>query len=103
MIRWSETAANDLAAIHEFIARDSARYATQVCADLVDAVDRLALFPERGRVVPELPHAGLRELIVGSYRVVYRVQAAEGVEIVTVFHGARLLRLEGSHPEESGA
>jgi plasmid stabilization system protein ParE len=69
----------------------------------MDAVDRLALFPERGRVVPELPHAGLRELIVGSYRVVYRVQEAEGVEIVTVFHGARLLRLEGSVPEGRGA
>ncbi len=93
VIRWSVTASNDLEAIHEFIARDSAYYAAQVCADIVDAVDGLAGFPERGRVVPEVPHAGFREVIVGSYRVVYRL-GEEAVEVVTVFHGARLLRLE---------
>lgn len=103
VIRWSETAANDLAAIHAFIARDSTHYATKVCADIVASVDGLELFPERGRVVPELPHAGLREMIVGSYRVVYCVRATETVEVVTVFHGARLLRLEGRMPEQGGA
>lgn len=102
-IRWSETAANDLAAIHAYIARDSVHYATKVCADLVAAVDRLELFPEQGRVVPELPNAGLRELIVGSYRVVYRRRGEEAVEVVTVFHGARLLRLEGRPTEPGGA
>jgi hypothetical protein len=36
-----------------------------------------------------------RELIEGNYRIVYRVSSGEFVEILTVFHGARLLRLEG--------
>lgn len=103
IIRWSATAADDLAAIHAFIARDSAHYATKVCADIVASVDALELFPKRGRVVPELPQAGLREVIVGNYRVVYRVRGVEAVEVITVFHGARLLRLEGRMPEPGGA
>jgi plasmid stabilization system protein ParE len=31
---------------------------------------------------------------MGSYRIVYRLRPGESVEILTVFHGARLLRLE---------
>jgi plasmid stabilization system protein ParE len=35
----------------------------------------------------------LREVVYENYRVVYRVRP-DAVEILTVFHGARLLRLE---------
>jgi plasmid stabilization system protein ParE len=65
-----------------------------VCADIVGAVERLKTFPESGRVVPELSDPLYRELIMGSYRIVYRLRPGESVEILTVFHGARLLRLE---------
>jgi plasmid stabilization system protein ParE len=55
----------------------------------VAAPDRLLRFPELGRVVPEFGQATLRELIVRPYRLVYRLRG-EAVEIVTVFHGARM-------------
>jgi len=93
-IRWSTEAAADLQAIHDFIARDSARYARAVCAELVEAVDQLSTFPQSGRVVPELRRDNVRELLRGSYRIVYRVADPAIVEIITVVHGARLLRLE---------
>ena len=49
--------------------------------------------PLSGRVVPEVGDDAIRELIRGNYRIVYRLKQ-DVVEIVTVFHGARLLRLE---------
>lgn len=93
-LRWSAEAAADLQAIHDFIARDSARYARAVCAELVEAVDQLSDFPRSGRMVPELQRDQIRELLRGSYRIVYRVADPTLVEIITVVHGARLLRLE---------
>lgn len=93
-IVWTDEASNSLSAIHDYIARDSTRYAVSVCADIIDAVDRLKAFPESGRVVPELDDPTYRELIHGSYRIVYRTQGRDVVEILTVHHGARLLRLE---------
>jgi plasmid stabilization system protein ParE len=44
--------------------------------------------PEMGRTVPELPGTGLREIIEGRYRIVYRIKA-KGIQIITVFEGHR--------------
>jgi plasmid stabilization system protein ParE len=39
-------------------------------------------------MVPERHHPDIREVIVGRFRVVYRL-AIEAIEIVTVFRGSR--------------
>lgn len=57
---------------------------------VLTATERLLSFPESGRVVPEFPHLGYREIIVGSYRVLYR-READIVWIAAVVHGRRLL------------
>lgn len=59
---------------------------------LVSAVAGLEDNPLSGRVVPEVGHEALREVIYGNYRIVYRLRL-DLVEVVTVFHGARLFRL----------
>ena len=90
-VRWSQQALADLVAIGDFIARDSPSMA-QVFVDRVfAAVERLESFPNSGRVVPELNQGNIREIIFSSYRVVYSVDA-EIVNILTVFHAAKLLR-----------
>jgi plasmid stabilization system protein ParE len=86
---WSPRAVADLEAVCHRIAYDSESYAGLMISRLVAASDRLLQFPELGRVVPELDQATLRELIVRPYRLVYRLRG-EAVEIVTVFHGARI-------------
>lgn len=43
-------------------------------------------------MVPELQRPDVREVIVGSYRVVYLVGPSV-VHVLTVFHGARLFPL----------
>jgi toxin ParE1/3/4 len=86
---WSPEALRDLESIRTFIAQDSERYAELVVRRLVGAAERLRSFPESGRVVPERNDPMIREVLVGSYRVVYRLVQGQA-EIVTVFRGSRL-------------
>ena len=89
---WARQAILDVEAIRNYISRDSERYASLVVDQIVTAVDRLERFPQSGRRVPERPGSELRELLCANYRVVYRV-SEELVEVVTVFHGARIARI----------
>ena len=59
--------------------------------EIVDAVLRLADFPESGRMVPELGLAQLREIIHPPFRIVYRLDE-ERVQVVRVWRSERLLR-----------
>jgi toxin ParE1/3/4 len=90
-LRWTQHARDDLREIHAFIARDSPRTAEALVERLLTATERLAMFPESGRMVPEFPALGYREIIVSSYRVLYRL-ADDTVWIAAVVHGRRLLR-----------
>jgi len=90
LVGWTDQAVGDLQAIREFIGRDSPRYGRLVAERLFDATERLEAFPLSGRVVPELGRDDLRELIVGEYRIVYRV-LPEVVVLLTVFRSSRLL------------
>ncbi len=89
-VRWTPQAADDLEAIAEFIAKDSPHYASLFVIDVLAAVERVASFPLSGRVVPEARDATTCEIILGSYRIIYRVRE-DLVEVLTVHHGARLL------------
>ena len=89
-LRWTTQAVEDLEAIRNFIANDSAAYADLAVARLLEAVERLEHFPRSGRIVPELSDPQLREIIESPYRIVYRVHN-ETVEILTVFRASRLI------------
>ena len=59
--------------------------------DLFQSTDRLAQFPESGRVVPELRAPEYREIIFRkAYRVVYRIETSR-VSILTVRNFAQRL------------
>jgi len=88
-VRWTQQAADDLEAITEFIALDSPHYAALFVSDIFQTLERVETFPDCGRVVPETNDASLREIIMGSYRLVYRIQS-DVAEILTVYHCARL-------------
>jgi toxin ParE1/3/4 len=92
-VLWAPQAIRDVEAIRAHVARDSAQYADLVAERIVAAVERLQEHPRSGRVVPELGDESIREIIHGNYRIVYRLRH-DVVEIATVFHGARLFRLD---------
>jgi len=85
---WTEPARDDLREIFRFIRQDNPVAARNVIRELRQKVERLTQFPLSGRDVPELPDTGFREVIVGNYRVIYRV-VSNTVEILTVVHGRR--------------
>ena len=89
-VRWTPQAADDLEAVTDFIAADSPHYAKLFAMDVLKAVERLAVFANSGRVVPEASDPLVREILLGNYRIVYRVRET-AAEILTVYHGARLL------------
>ena len=89
-LRWTPQAADDLESITEFIAADSPHYASLFAISIITAVERLESFPELGRSVPELSDPKIRELLLGNYRIIYRVNARL-IEILTIYHGSRLL------------
>jgi toxin ParE1/3/4 len=89
-VRWTPQAADDLDAIAEFITEDSSHFAGLLVIDVLQAVERLADFPALGRIVPEIGDKVIREIILGNYRIIYRLRN-EAVEVLTVHHGARLL------------
>ena len=87
-VSWTKEATDDLRSIREFIGRDSPRYAALTVERIVRAVDILEDHPEAGRIVPEFGKQQLRELIRGSYRIVYRLRADDAT-ILTVFRASR--------------
>ena len=90
---WTRQAVQDVEDIKSYIGRTSPRYAALVAERIVGLVERLREFPSSGRVVPEFNREDVREIIWGNYRVVYRIRT-DSVHLLTVYHGARLLRFQ---------
>ena len=87
-VAWAETAWRDLERIADYIAEDSPGYAAAFVRRVRDCARSLEEMAERGRAVPELEEPAVRELIVGSYRLIYEIEGAE-VNILGLIHGAR--------------
>jgi plasmid stabilization system protein ParE len=75
----------------EYIANDSQRYAELTVEKLFYSVDVLELYPKAGKKVPEFNDNSLRQLIVGSYRIIYLLVDVQRIDILTVHNCARLL------------
>ena len=85
---WSPRAVADVDAIASYIASDSPFYASSVVRQIVALTRRMEQFPFAGRKVPEFDDDNLRELIAYSYRIIYRVEAAQ-IIVAAVIHGKR--------------
>ncbi|WP_375418853.1 type II toxin-antitoxin system RelE/ParE family toxin [uncultured Hymenobacter sp.] len=87
-VHWSNKALTQLADIADYLRQYSASAADKLEDDLIVASQRLADYPKLGRIVPEGSFEQVRELLVGSHRLVY-VAADFGVEIIAVLHQAQ--------------
>ena len=86
-VNWTAAARAQLRDIHTFIARSSPQYATKIVDRLTRRSQQIATFPRSGRVVPEANNVNIREVIEGSYRIIYHLLDDE-VDIIAVVHGA---------------
>lgn len=91
-IEWAESAVTSLIDTIEYVARDSPSYA----AALAVRADRVAVsleqFPNRGRRVREFDDPAVREVMVDSYRLIYRVRTSK-VTLLAFVHKSRDLGL----------
>lgn len=84
------SARRDLRDIVRYISLDAPERAVTFGQLLVSSTKRLGEFPEMGRVVPEFGDSFIREIIVRSYRVIYRIDPVERrIDVVRFWHGAR--------------
>ena len=89
-IALSSSARSDLRDIVRYISFDAPERALSFGRFLVSKIRVLSQFPEMGRVVPEFNDATIREIVVRSYRVIYRVDHVQRkVEVARFWHGAR--------------
>jgi toxin ParE1/3/4 len=88
VIVWSLPARDDLKGIHDYIARDSKRYASRVVHDIRDKAKMLLDFPQVGKVVPEIGEDNLREISLYSYRILYEIMS-DAIYIHGVTHMRR--------------
>lgn len=92
-LNWTMQAEKDLKNIYEYIAMDSSRYAKIHINRIRDKARTLKQQPRLGRVVPELGNENIRELIFGNYRIIYCIVSPERIDVLTVYHSARILQI----------
>ena len=85
---WTDPALDDLHDIIEHISEDSPVYAERFGLQVVESPRRLEQFPYCGRTVPEFKDENIRELIYGSYRIIYLIRN-DDCYITAVIHGSR--------------
>lgn len=85
---WTYRARRDLRDIFRFIAREHPIAARRWIVRLRASARSVAEAPLKGRRVPEIERDDVREVIVGAYRIVYRV-LANAIHVLTVFEGHR--------------
>ena len=90
-IVWTDSAILDLEAIGEYISNDSIRYAEITVSQLFEAVDILENYPKSGGIVPEFNNKKIRQLIRGSYRIVYLIVDEFRIDILTIHNCSRLI------------
>lgn len=85
---WSPESVTQVNAILLDISELNPAAANRWFAKLLSTVENITEFPKAGKPYAEAHEPALRELIVGSYRVIYLV-GKNVVEIYAVRHGAR--------------
>lgn len=87
---WSSRALGQLEDAADYISPNSPKAAASLVKQAFVSTDRLADFPRLGRRVPEWNRDEFRDLILGNYRIIYRIGAGR-IDVVTFIHGAREL------------
>lgn len=92
-VAWSPLAVDRVEEIARYIAQDNPVAAEQWVKAVFDKVRQLALFPECGRLVPEVRRRDLREIVFGNYRIIHRLGSTE-IAVLTVRHFKQILPVE---------
>lgn len=82
---WANEAIDDLQRLREYYEASSPTFAERLVDQLISRTRILAVFPESGRMIPEFRIKHLREVRSGNYRILYRLEREDKVEIAASF------------------
>ena len=85
---WTDTAVKHLSAIYTYIGQNSPQYAAKMIDRLTRRSQQIASFPLSGRVVTEFETKQIREVIEGSYRIIYYIKPDQ-IDILAVLHSSQ--------------
>ena len=92
-LAWSARAKRDLVEIADYIAADNPDAAVSWTDRLRERARQAAAMPRAGRLVRKRLGEDVREVLLQSYRVVYRIEAKR-IVVLTVFEGHRSVASE---------
>ena len=81
-ITWSPLAVDQVRDIASYIALDKPATAIKWAEKIFNSVEILSDNPESGRVVSEINKKEIRELVLGNYRLIYKVKPNEILVLV---------------------
>ena len=91
-VKWTKQAIEDIDNIATFVKKDSLKYAKLQVERIFLRTEILYSHPAIGKVVPEMNDKTIKELLVGYYRIIYKIISKDRIDILTVHHSSRLLR-----------
>jgi toxin ParE1/3/4 len=87
---WTPKALDDFESLLNYIAQDAPAAAHRFAQRVVARVEMLVDWPLMGSYIAEDTSRTYREVLQGSFRIIYRTDA-QVVYIVAIYHAARLL------------
>ena len=94
-IIYSQISKNDLREIFIFIKKGSLKYAKIEVVDIRDFIKKLKSRPQIGKQFEESEDEKVREVVFKNYRIIYKVDQEDKINILTIHHHARSL---GNNP-----
>src|SRR3990172_8335439 len=87
-VKWTIQSIEDISNIAEYISNDSVRYAEMFVEKVFERAEILNSHSHAARMVPEIEDKTIRELILGNYRIIYKIYPSR-IDVLTVHHSAR--------------
>ena len=89
-IYWSPLAIERLGDIYNFISKENISAAQKLTEKIFLKIETLVNHPDRGRKVPETARRDIREVFIGGYRIIYRIEPKK-IIILTIRNFKQLL------------
>ncbi|MCF7797768.1 MAG: type II toxin-antitoxin system RelE/ParE family toxin [Lentisphaeria bacterium] len=89
-IIWTPLAVDRVTAISQYISKDNPTAAMDWIDSVFSRVEQLKSFPESGSLVPEINRVDVRLLVLGNYRIIYRI-GTDQISVLTVRHNRQIL------------
>ncbi len=87
-IRWTFEALRCLEGIHEYIAADNPRAASDVVRGIYAKVQLLCEHPRLGQRYEPIDDREVRETSYGHYRIAYLIVSKTRIDVLGVFHAS---------------